>query len=67
MKTLELNQMVKVNGGDCTKTSTKILIGLGAAAYGTFVLATGGLGGLFGLASFYFAMDGALSGECENW
>lgn len=67
MKTLELNQMENLEGGEyngCTKTSTKILMGIAAAAVGA---ATGGIGLLFGGWAFYQAMEAGTSGECENW
>lgn len=60
MKTLDLNQMEIINGGECTKTATKILVTMGATAVAA---ATGNIfmAG-WGLFEIYDMMD-----DCEEW
>ena len=65
MKKLELIQMENLDGGRCTKTTTKILVGVAAATIG---VATGGLGALLFVAwDLYQIADTMGSGECQDW
>ena len=64
MKTLELNQMENIEGGDCTKTSTKILMGAASAVVGA---ATGDIGLIFMAWALYEVADTMTSEECQDW
>ena len=60
MKKLELNQMEIINGGECTKTATKMLVTMG----GTFVAAA--TGNIFMIGWGIFTMYDMV-GNCEEW
>tara|TARA_R110002033_G_C3890885_1_gene238824 strand:- start:3775 stop:3969 length:195 start_codon:yes stop_codon:yes gene_type:complete len=64
MKTLELNQMEELQGGYCTKTATKVLMGAASAVVGA---ATGGIGLIFMAWAIYEMADTMTSETCENW
>ena len=64
MKKLELNQMENLQGGECTKSATKVLL---ATAAITMAVATGGLFAIaIAGASWWFTMDSALT-TCEEF
>ena len=54
--------MENISGGYCTKTATKVLMGLAGATIG---VATGGLGYIFGAWAFYSMLDSM--DTCEEW
>jgi Na+/glutamate symporter len=64
MKTLELKQMEELQGGECTKTTTKVLMTVASATVGVL---TGGIGLIFAAWSMYELADTMASQECEEW
>lgn len=64
MKKLELNQMEAFQGGECTKTATKVLMGVASAVVGA---ATGGIGLVFMAWALYEVADTMTSEVCEEW
>lgn len=62
MKSLDLNQMEIVQGGECTKTATIVLMAMAGAAYG---VATGGVGYIFGGWALFTMLDNMET--CQEW
>lgn len=64
MRKLEFQEMENINGGECYKTATKVLVGAAGVTIGVL---TGGLGALAFAAWGMYELADTMTSGCEEF